>query len=155
MPRTPELVTEKLRALSVSSLCGCKKLFPSTIRVTYHPYVSASLLISASMGIEHFFPLHFKEWALWVHPVNSKFPEEPLLLLFFFVNHITLPVSSLQFSVLCCCCRQHTIDKRISGRIAERALLLFDASDTCSYKNKNSFHKHIAGWCRRWMSFLN
>lgn len=121
-------------------------LLLSTLRATDHPYVPIPLLISAFSCSEHFIhPLKDIPW------VQNSLRSHLWPLLFFSVNHRELLVTSLLFSVLCCCCRQHEIDKEWHWEELKGHFSSFDASDTCSYKKGNGYHKHIAGWCRRWM----
>lgn len=74
-----------------------------------------------------------------------------LWLWLFFVNHKALPVTSSLFSALCCFYREHENDKEGTEKSWKGTPAFIDASDTWSYKKENSFHKHNAGWCWRWM----
>ena len=75
------------------------------------------------------------------------------LFLFFTVNHRALPVTSLLFPYYVVAVGSMKLTRNGTERSWKGTSVLFgfDASDTCSYKKENSFHKHIAGWYRRWV----
>lgn len=144
----PILVTENLTKTSVLSLF-CFSVPWEQLTILMCRYHFSSLLSHAANTSSSFEsrdgPLEDIPW------VQNSLSSHLWPLLFFSVNHSELLVTSWRFSVLCCCCRQHEIDKEWHWEELKGRFSSFDASDTCSYKKGNSYHKHIAGWCRRWM----
>lgn len=126
------------------------------IRVTDHSFVPVPLLSSAFSCRELHSSFKSRDEPLDdIEQVLNSLRSHLWLLLFFTVNHRALPGTSLllPYYVVAVGSMKLTRNgtkkswKGTSGFV----WFGFDASDTCSYKKENSFHKHIAGWYRRWV----